>query len=60
MTQLYAKLHNMSIEVLVDDVYLWGEIFEDWTGNGIIGYLAMNTADVGFGLQCFIDNKQYI
>ncbi|XP_046745771.1 glutamate receptor 3-like [Diprion similis] len=43
----FAKLHNCSLKPVVDNEDLWGVINENLTGNGVIGNLVEDKADVG-------------
>lgn len=45
----FAKRLNMTPQLLIDEISLWGTVYENWTGNGIIGTLTKDLADVGFG-----------
>ncbi|XP_022916739.2 probable glutamate receptor [Onthophagus taurus] len=45
----FAKRYKMTPTFLVDDVGMWGEIYDNWTGIGILGNLAMDKGDVGIG-----------
>lgn len=45
----YAKKHNATVELIVDEKGEWGTIYDNWTGNGILGNIAMDNADLGFG-----------
>lgn len=49
VVNLYAKLHNMTIQLVIDEVDQWGAIYDNWTGNGIVGNVAMDKGDVGLG-----------
>lgn len=44
----YARVHNCSIEIVTDD-HEWGEIYENSSGIGILGNVAQEKADIGFG-----------
>lgn len=39
----------MTPVMVVDEVGQWGIVYDNWTGDGIIGNLAMDKADVGLG-----------
>lgn len=47
----YGRKHNMSIEILHMDESLnpWGQIYNNWTGFGTLGYLVEDKSDVGLG-----------
>lgn len=45
----FSKKHNMSVELIVDEHGEWGDLYQNWTGTGIIGSLLSDNADVGFG-----------
>lgn len=47
---LYAKLHNMTTILIVDEEYTWGEIIDYGIGNGVIGNVVTDRVDIGFGL----------
>lgn len=44
----YAKRCNMTIRYVLDDQE-WGIIYDNWTGNGILGNIAIDKADIGYG-----------
>lgn len=46
----YARKHNCTVELVVDQVHEWGEIYDNWTGNGILGNVVTDKADIGFGI----------
>lgn len=45
----YAKKHNMTVELVVNEHEEWGDIYSNWTGTGIVGNLVFDKGDVGFG-----------
>ncbi|XP_048512156.1 uncharacterized protein LOC105691216 isoform X2 [Athalia rosae] len=45
----FCNRHNCTLRPLVDNVYLFGEIFDNATGNGVLGNVVEDKADVGFG-----------
>lgn len=45
----YAKKHNMTVELVVDEKGEWGDIYGNWTGTGIVGNLIFDKGDIGFG-----------
>lgn len=49
VTNLFSKLHNMTIELIIDESNEWGTIYDNWTGNGIVGNIAMDKGDIGLG-----------
>lgn len=49
LTNLYGKVHNMTVQMVVNETALWGEIYDDWTGDGILGNIVTDQADVGLG-----------
>ncbi|XP_073981687.1 glutamate receptor ionotropic, delta-1-like isoform X2 [Rhodnius prolixus] len=44
----FCKFYNCSLGTVVDD-YMWGEIWENKSGNGILGNVYMDKADFGTG-----------
>lgn len=46
---LYAKLHNATIDLVIDEENEWGIIYDNWTGNGIVGNVVMDKGEVGLG-----------
>lgn len=49
----YASKHNCTVAFVVDQVHEWGETYDNWTGNGILGNVVMDKADIGFGMNFF-------
>jgi hypothetical protein len=45
----FCKRINCSITISLDEAGEWGEIRDNWTGNGIIGAVAEKRADIGVG-----------
>ncbi|KAF5307157.1 hypothetical protein FQR65_LT00673 [Abscondita terminalis] len=43
----FAKKLNMSIQYVVDDKE-WGIIYDNWTGDGVLGHIATDKADIGY------------
>lgn len=39
----------MKLELVVNEDELWGDIYENWTGTGILGEMVMDKSDFGFG-----------
>lgn len=65
MTNLFAKLYNATTELIVDEPKQWGTIYDNWTGIGVVGNVAIDEADIGLGLliinqYLFCDNLQFI
>lgn len=52
-----AKKLNMTVELVLDLTVQWGDIYNNFTGNGILGNLVMDRTDVGFGNMF---NQSYI
>ncbi|KAK9892092.1 hypothetical protein WA026_018294 [Henosepilachna vigintioctopunctata] len=46
----YAKAHNMTIVFKYNDNEedLWGDLYSNWTGTGIMGNILLDYADIGF------------
>ncbi|KAK4885516.1 hypothetical protein RN001_001787 [Aquatica leii] len=44
----FAKNLNMSIVYVLDNKE-WGVIYDNWTGDGILGNVALDKADIGYG-----------
>lgn len=40
---------NCTIQIVREDKGQWGEIFENGTGNGVIGSVVEDRADIGIG-----------
>lgn len=45
----FCKKINCSLTISLDEAGEWGEIRDNWTGNGIIGAVAEKRADIGVG-----------
>lgn len=45
----FAKKLNMSVQLVVNEEEEWGDIYQNWTGTGIVGNLIFDRADIGFG-----------
>ncbi|XP_055633896.1 uncharacterized protein LOC129774213 [Toxorhynchites rutilus septentrionalis] len=45
----FCQRYNCSVELIIDEVNMWGRIDANRTGNGILGNLAERRADVGLG-----------
>ncbi|XP_031345035.1 glutamate receptor isoform X2 [Photinus pyralis] len=48
IAHVFAEMLNMTIEYIVDDKE-WGIIYDNWTGDGILGHVAIDKADMGYG-----------
>ncbi|EDS44681.1 conserved hypothetical protein [Culex quinquefasciatus] len=46
---LFCDTFNCSLEISLDEAGEWGEIFDNRTGNGIIGAVVERRADIGVG-----------
>ena len=46
----YAKKCNMTPDLVADEEAEWGEIYNNWTGNGILGNIVMDKSDIGLGI----------
>lgn len=46
----YARKHNMTVDLVVNEHEEWGDIYGNWTGTGIVGNLVFDKGDVGFGI----------
>ncbi|KAJ8924147.1 hypothetical protein NQ315_006931 [Exocentrus adspersus] len=44
----FARQYNMTPVLVVNQEDYWGEIFENWTGVGLLGNLVLDKADIGF------------
>ncbi|RZB40319.1 uncharacterized protein BDFB_007673, partial [Asbolus verrucosus] len=47
----FALQYNMTPVPVVNEEDYWGEIFANWSGNGLLGNLAMDKADIGFAVR---------
>ncbi|KAJ8981078.1 hypothetical protein NQ317_015301 [Molorchus minor] len=45
----FAKMYNMTPFSIINPEDYWGEIFDNWTGNGLLGNLVIDKADIGLG-----------
>uniref|UniRef100_A0A6P7F088 Uncharacterized protein LOC114324952 n=1 Tax=Diabrotica virgifera virgifera TaxID=50390 RepID=A0A6P7F088_DIAVI len=45
---IFAKYINATPELVINPKDYWGYIFDNWTGNGLVGNLADDKADIGF------------
>lgn len=45
----FAKKVNMSVQLVVSEEEEWGDVYQNWTGTGIVGNLIFDRADIGFG-----------
>ncbi|XP_017772527.1 PREDICTED: uncharacterized protein LOC108559691 [Nicrophorus vespilloides] len=48
----YSLKHNLTSELVIDDVGEWGEIYDNWTGYGTLGNVLMDKAEVGLASIC--------
>ncbi|KAL1378321.1 hypothetical protein pipiens_004018 [Culex pipiens pipiens] len=57
----FCMKFNCTWDVSIDQLGEWGTIYENWTGNGIVGTLAERRADVGIGsLLSWWTSHQYL
>ncbi|EAT48976.1 AAEL000066-PA [Aedes aegypti] len=42
----FCRKYNCTIEASFDEVYLWGEVFDNHTGNGLLGSVVERRADI--------------
>ncbi|XP_077285106.1 putative glutamate receptor [Arctopsyche grandis] len=45
----FCKWINCTIQIIRDDEHEWGEIWDNRTGNGILGNIITDAADIGYG-----------
>lgn len=45
----FAKKYNLTPLFVVNEADFWGQIFPNWSGNGLLGNLVLDIADMGFG-----------
>ncbi|KAG5882309.1 hypothetical protein JTB14_019334 [Gonioctena quinquepunctata] len=45
---MFAKQYNMTPILVVNEEDYWGEVFNNWTGKGLLGNLVEDKADIGF------------
>ncbi|GJQ86939.1 hypothetical protein Trydic_g11806 [Trypoxylus dichotomus] len=43
----FAKRHNMTTELIVDEEGEWGQVNDNWTGSGVLGNLGQDKGDFG-------------
>ncbi|XP_069668915.1 glutamate receptor ionotropic, delta-2-like [Periplaneta americana] len=57
----FARHLNFTFSVLTDDVGWWGEVWENETGNGMWGNVALDNAIMGFGATyAWLENYPYL
>ncbi|XP_065072489.1 glutamate receptor ionotropic, delta-2-like [Ochlerotatus camptorhynchus] len=57
----FCRQRNCTIELVIDEVNMWGVILPNRTGNGIIGDVAERRADLGIGaLSSWYNCYQYL
>lgn len=49
LINLFSELYNTSTELIIDEAGQWGTIYDNWTGNGVVGNVAKDEADIGLG-----------
>lgn len=49
VAQTFAQHYNLTPQNVINEEDYWGEIFPNWTGNGLLGNLVEDRADIGFG-----------
>lgn len=52
--KIYAEKHGMKMELVVNAEELWGDIYDNWTGNGILGEVVMDKSDFGIGINLLL------
>lgn len=45
----FARKFNMTVQLLVNEDEEWGDVYQNWTGTGIVGNVISDKADIGFG-----------
>lgn len=45
----FSRKLNMTVELIVDENGEWGDVYENWTGTGLVGNLIDDKGDIGFG-----------
>ncbi|XP_068084386.1 uncharacterized protein [Anabrus simplex] len=48
ISEEFARKHNISWELSVDPINEWGEVYDNFTGNGILGDVVEDKTDLGF------------
>ncbi|CAH1142289.1 unnamed protein product [Phyllotreta striolata] len=57
----FARHFNMTPGLVINSEDFWGSIYENWTGNGLIGNILYDKADFGFdGLYAWEDHYHYL
>ncbi|CAH1236162.1 unnamed protein product [Diabrotica balteata] len=46
--KIFAKEVNATYKFIINDQDYWGDIFENFTGNGLLGMIADDTVDIAF------------
>ncbi|KAI2473954.1 Ionotropic receptor 41a.2, partial [Diabrotica virgifera virgifera] len=46
--KIFAKEVNATYKFVINNQDYWGDIFENWTGNGLLGMVADDTVDIAF------------
>lgn len=61
VAQIFAKQYNMTPIFVINEKDYWGQIFPNWSGNGLLGNLVLDRADIGFSkLQSIILYSNYV
>ncbi|KAL1513946.1 hypothetical protein ABEB36_003284 [Hypothenemus hampei] len=45
--KLFADYHNLIVMPVINEKDYWGELWENWSGNGLMGNVVLDRADIG-------------